>query len=138
LADPPPARLGNAVGTIVNIIYARFSSELQRTDSINDQVRRCRDHLQRNGIDPTSFQIIADEAISGTLDSRPGFDQIKDLVYSIGILISTELSRVSRGDNAKAFLNDIDVGLRELKALQVSCQSSSARRKSPTASRRRR
>ena len=91
------------------MIYARFSSEMQRTESIADQERRCRDHLQRIGLDPGLFRLIRDEAMSGTLDSRPGFNQVKQLVYTnkLGTLIATELSRISRGDNTKAFLKDI-------------------------------
>jgi len=93
----------------VNVIYARFSSELQRDDSITDQERRCRDHLARMGFDPRAFCLVADEAISGTVDSRPGFDRVKSLVHSnrLGTLISTELSRISQGDNTKSFLKDI-------------------------------
>ncbi|CAN5773528.1 hypothetical protein BH20VER1_BH20VER1_31780 [soil metagenome] len=51
-----------------DVIYCRFSSELQREDSIKDQERRCRDGLERMGIPHTHFQLVKDEAISGTSD----------------------------------------------------------------------
>jgi DNA invertase Pin-like site-specific DNA recombinase len=94
---------------IVNVIYARFSSELQRTESIQDQVRRCREALTRMGIDPGSFIVLADEAVSGTPDSRPAFDVLKALLYDkrLGSVVVSEQSRLSRGDNAKALVKDI-------------------------------
>jgi site-specific DNA recombinase len=93
----------------IDVIYARFSSELQRDDSIKDQERRCRDGLERMGIPPTHFRLIKDEAISGTSERRPGFEQIKALIAAgeLGVLVVTEQSRLTRGDNAKAFIKDV-------------------------------
>ena len=56
----------------IDVIYCRYSSELQRSERNTDQERRCRDHLDRRGVPHAPFQVIADEAISGTLESRPG------------------------------------------------------------------
>jgi DNA invertase Pin-like site-specific DNA recombinase len=91
------------------VIYVRFSSELQRTESNTDQERRCREALVRMGIPPERFIVIGDEALRGTSESRPGFDQLKALIYSgrLGILISTEQSRLSRGDNIKSLIKDL-------------------------------
>jgi len=93
----------------VNVIYCRFSSELQRTDSNVDQERRCRDGLDRLGIAHGGFQVICDEAITGTSESRNGFEQVKELIYSSrpGMLVVSEQSRLSRGDNAKSLIKDI-------------------------------
>ena len=93
----------------VNVIYCRFSSELQRPESIADQERRCREHLRRMGIADTDFIVMADEAVSGTPDSRPKFDRLKQLIYAdrLGILVVTEQSRLSRGDNVKSLVKDI-------------------------------
>ena len=56
-------------------IYARFSSDRQRTESIADQVRVCRAYAQREGYDVV--QVYTDEARSGTnAEGRPGFLQM--------------------------------------------------------------
>lgn len=56
-------------------IYARFSSDRQRTESIADQVRVCRAYAQREGYDVV--QVYTDEARSGTnAQGRPGFLQM--------------------------------------------------------------
>ena len=51
-------------------VYARYSSEAQHERSIEDQVRLCREHCDRNGW--TISEVYADYAISGAhLRSRP-------------------------------------------------------------------
>ncbi len=91
------------------MIYCRFSSELQRTESIQDQARRCRDGLDRRGIPLGNFIVLSDEAMSGTCEARPGFQQLKKLMHSkrLGIVVVTEQSRLSRGDNTTALIKDI-------------------------------
>src|SRR4051812_34320982 len=82
LARPDVVRVAQetfSMETKTDVIYCRYSSELQRAESITDQERRCRDHLDRQGIQHSHFKVIADEAISGTLESRPGFDRLKAL-----------------------------------------------------------
>jgi DNA invertase Pin-like site-specific DNA recombinase len=108
-SDPHRVTGADGVGSRVDVIYARFSSELQRVESNQDQARRCREHLDRMGIGHAQFRLITDEALSGTPERRPGLDQVKQLVCAgrLGILIVTELSRLSRGDNVKGFLQDI-------------------------------
>lgn len=93
----------------INVIYVRFSSDLQRADSIINQERRCRAALERMGIPHRDFNVIADEATSGTRNDRAGFQQIKELIYSdrLGILIVTEMSRLSRGVDVKSLIIDI-------------------------------
>jgi DNA invertase Pin-like site-specific DNA recombinase len=44
-------------------IYARYSSDLQRDTSIDDQVRRCEEYAQKNGW--IVIMVFADRAISG-------------------------------------------------------------------------
>lgn len=52
-------------------IYARYSSDLQKPTSIEDQLRICREHAQRIGADVV--EAYTDPAISGaTLRQRPG------------------------------------------------------------------
>lgn len=56
-------------------IYARFSSEKQREESIEDQVRVCREYARREGYDVAATY--ADEARSGTsAERRPGFQRM--------------------------------------------------------------
>ena len=59
------------------VIYARYSSNSQREESIEGQIRDCTAYAERNG-----YMVIgayADRAISGTTDDRPEFQKmIKD------------------------------------------------------------
>lgn len=56
-------------------IYARFSSEKQREESIEDQVRVCREYAAREGYEIAA--IYTDEARSGTnAERRPGFQRM--------------------------------------------------------------
>lgn len=55
-------------------IYARFSSENQRDESIDAQVRICRQYCDSKGY--TVVKVYADEAISGRTDQRPQFQQM--------------------------------------------------------------
>ena len=52
--------------TLKAAIYARYSSDNQSEASIEDQVRNCRDHLEREGW--SLSQIYSDAAISGATD----------------------------------------------------------------------
>jgi site-specific DNA recombinase len=92
-----------------NVMYCRFSSEMQRVESNIDQERRCRDDLHRKEIDDRDFRVICDEALKGTNESRPGFVEIKDLIDAgkLGILIVAEQSRLSRGDSTTSLIKDI-------------------------------
>ena len=55
-------------------IYARFSSDNQRDESIDAQVRLCKEYIQRCGY--ALVKIYADEALSGRTDQRPQFQQM--------------------------------------------------------------
>lgn len=92
----------------VNVIYTRSSSDLQRSDSDIGQERRCRDALERMGIPQRGFIFVADEAI-GSRDGRAGFQMIKELISAgrLGVLVVTEMSRLSRSTNATELIQDI-------------------------------
>ena len=88
-------------------IYARFSSDSQREASIDDQVRRCREFIERAGGDPGLAVVFADHAISGSSMDRPRFEQMMRGVDdgSIDVVVTEDLSRISRdfGDSATIF-----------------------------------
>ncbi len=56
------------------VIYARYSSDNQREESIEGQIRECTEYAERNGI--TVLRHYIDRAISGTTDNRPAFQEM--------------------------------------------------------------
>ncbi len=57
-------------------VYARFSSDLQRTTSIEDQIRVCRDAASRFGCVVLNAHVYADEELSGATDHRSGYQRL--------------------------------------------------------------
>ena len=59
------------------VTYARYSSDSQTEQSINGQLRVCKEYAEKNG-----YEIVAeyiDRAMTGTNDNRPDFQRmIKD------------------------------------------------------------
>src|SRR4030065_847242 len=77
-------------------IYARYSTDMQREESIQDQYRNCNRYAEREG-----WQIIKrykDEAISGAVKDRPDYQKmLKDAEAKVfDILLIDDLSRLSR------------------------------------------
>lgn len=77
-------------------IYARYSSDLQRDASIDDQIRICTAKAEREG-----WQIIAsyhDAAISGANASRPGLDDLCNAMRAgrFDIVLAESLDRFWR------------------------------------------
>ena len=70
------------------VIYARYSSDNQREESIEGQIRECTDYAEKNGI--TVIKHYIDRAFSAKTDNRPEFQQmIKDsclMLFSSGDL----------------------------------------------------
>lgn len=56
------------------VIYARYSSSHQREESIEGQVRECREYAEREGY--SVLQVYADRAITGRTDERPEFQRM--------------------------------------------------------------
>src|SRR5690554_3465860 len=83
--------------------YARYSSDNQREESIEAQLRAIREYCERNGIQ--LIKIYTDEARSATTDDRPDFLQmIQD--SSMGLfsaVIVHKLDRFSRDRYDSAF-----------------------------------
>jgi DNA invertase Pin-like site-specific DNA recombinase len=79
-------------------IYARYSSDQQREASIEDQVRRAREEIQRRGWNPSGAQVIHDSAASGAGADRPGFALLLELVKAgkVDVVVAEDTSRISR------------------------------------------
>ncbi|WP_354366766.1 recombinase family protein [Peptoniphilus olsenii] len=56
------------------VAYGRYSTDMQREESIDAQFRAIRDYCERNDI--TLLKTYADEGISGTTDDRPQFQKM--------------------------------------------------------------
>ena len=56
------------------VIYARFSSDHQREESIEGQLRICKEYAQKKGINVINEYV--DRAISGKTDKRPAFQKM--------------------------------------------------------------
>ena len=56
------------------VIYARYSSDRQREESIEGQIRVCKDYARRNGL--TILHTYVDRAMTGRTDRRPEFQMM--------------------------------------------------------------
>ena len=85
------------------VIYARYSSDNQREESIEGQIRECTAYAEKNGFTVVKHYI--DRAISAKTDNRPQFQQmIKDSERGIfDIIIVWKLDRFAqnRYDSAR-------------------------------------
>ena len=78
------------------VIYARYSTDLQSAASVDDQVRLCRERIERDGYE--LVQVYSDRAVSGATLMRPGIQSLLqdgtrrkfDLIYA------EALDRISR------------------------------------------
>lgn len=78
------------------VIYARYSSDNQREESIEGQIRECTDFANRNDIKIIDTYI--DRAFSATTDKRPSFQKmIKDSSKNMfDVIIVWKLDRFAR------------------------------------------
>ncbi|SCJ82271.1 Transposase and inactivated derivatives [Anaerotruncus sp. 2789STDY5834896] len=78
------------------VIYARYSSDNQREESIDGQLRECRDFAEYNDIEIVGTYI--DRALSAKTDDRPAFQRmIQDSYRAIfDIIVVWKLDRFSR------------------------------------------
>ena len=74
--------------------YARFSTDMQREESIDAQLRAIRDYCSRNNI--TLIDSFTDEGISGTTDNRPAFQEMIKKADEVDFVIVHKLDRFSR------------------------------------------
>ena len=91
------------------VIYTRYSSDMQREDSCEDQKREVILGLRRLGIDVVDPIVIEDKAESGTKSNRTGFQRLTAMIErgEVGILAVDDQSRLSRADNASSFITDL-------------------------------
>src|SRR5918911_2075873 len=87
------------------VIYARYSSELQRDASIEDQIRLCRARIAR---EPGWAYLTAytDHAISGSIRLRPDYQKLLEDARSgaFDIVVAEALDRLSRDQEDVAAL----------------------------------
>lgn len=83
-------------GSIKAVIYARYSSDNQREESIEGQLRECTAFAEKNGI--TILRHYIDRAFSAKTDNRPEFQQmIKDSgKHLFDMVLVWKLDRFSR------------------------------------------
>ncbi|MFT7573177.1 MAG: site-specific DNA recombinase, partial [Paracoccaceae bacterium] len=77
-------------------IYARYSSDNQREASIEDQLRICRDRIDREGW--SLADVYSDAAISGATTLRPGYQKLLEDARSdtFEVIVAEALDRLSR------------------------------------------
>ena len=95
-------------------IYARYSSDLQRESSIEDQIRRCREYALHQGWSILEAFVIVDRAISAaSVAGREGLRQLIEAAKSnarqFDCLLVDDTSRLAR---------DISDALRTVKILE--------------------
>ena len=78
------------------VIYTRYSSDNQREESIEGQIRECTAYAEKNGI--TVIKHYIDRALSAKTDNRPDFQQmIKDSEKRLfDIVLVWKLDRFAR------------------------------------------
>ena len=82
------------------VIYARFSSQLQNSRSIDDQVAICRDRCEREGW--PIVEVFADYAISGAAgidgEARPGLNSMLERIRRGGVdqVLAESTDRLAR------------------------------------------
>ena len=78
------------------VIYARYSSDSQREESIDGQIRECTAFAEKNGI--TILRHYIDRACSAKTDNRPAFQEmVKDSVKKLfDMVIVWKLDRFAR------------------------------------------
>ena len=89
------------------IIYARYSSDNQREESIEGQIRDCMQYAEYNGMQVVGSYI--DRALSAKTDNRPNFQQmIKDSAKRLfDIIIVWKLDRFARNRFDSAYYKNI-------------------------------
>ena len=114
-------------------IYARYSSDLQRQNSIADQIRKCEEFGRSQGWFPAKGCIFTDEAISGVSTERPGLQRMLQAAASLprpfDVILVDDTSRISRSlaDAVQLFQRLSFAGVRVIAVAQgIDSQSEQA------------
>jgi site-specific DNA recombinase len=114
-------------------IYARYSSDLQRQSSIEDQIRKCNEYGKAQGWVGVQDCIYTDEATSGVSAQRPGLQRMLSAALSphrpFDVILIDDTSRISRSlsDAVQLFEKLRFAGLRVIAVAQgVDTQSEQA------------
>ena len=91
------------------VIYARFSSDRQREESIEGQVRECRDYAEQNGITIVDTYIDRAKSASKDTDKRESFLQmVRDSAKHIfDVVLVWKLDRFARSRYDSAHFKNI-------------------------------
>jgi site-specific DNA recombinase len=86
------------------VIYARYSSELQRDASIEDQVRLCKARIANEKWSPAG--VYTDHAMSGSIRMRPGYQKLLEDAWAgeFDVVVAEALDRLSRDQEDVASL----------------------------------
>lgn len=103
------------------VIYARYSSANQNEQSIEGQVRECRQYAEKAGL--SVIHEYTDSAISGTSDKRPAFQQMvqDSKSHAFEVVIVWKLDRFSRSRYDAAIYRKqlADNGVRLVSAMET-------------------
>ena len=107
------------------VIYARYSSDNQREESIEGQLRECNDFAKRNDI--TIIDSYIDRAFSATTDKRPAFQKmIKDSAKNMfDVIIVQKLDRFARNryDSARYKAQLRKNGVKVISEMKISAKA---------------
>ena len=92
---------------MIGVIYARYSSDNQREESIDGQLRECRAFAEKNDI--TLLEPYIDRALSAKTDNRPNFQKmIKDSASKkFDVVIVWKLDRFARNRHDSAHYKSV-------------------------------
>ncbi len=79
-------------------IYARYSSDMQKPESIDDQIRECKRYAEKRGWRVSEEHIYTDYAVTGTDIGRDGYSKLKDaaLRQAFDFIVVDDLSQLGR------------------------------------------
>lgn len=101
------------------VIYARYSSDRQREESIEDQLRVCRQWCAANGHDVLG--VFADKAMTGRTDQRPQFLAMVQNPLGASLCVVYKMDRFSRNKYDAAHYKKVlaDKGCRVVSATEA-------------------
>ena len=111
----------------IAVIYARYSSDRQREESIEGQIRECKAYAKKNGI--TVIRVYCDRAMTGKTDKRPEFQaMIKDAKkQDFDYVLVYKLNRFARSRYDSARYKNVlkQHGIRVISAMENIAEDSS-------------